>query len=161
MPLDAIKAPKDIDNILVRLPARIKETLRAKAQTSQISQNAFISSAVMGFMLAGEVDRLGSPDNIMALVRAIDASAKDGFPIMGAFNDADWADLHEFRTMLEDTNLISDVRSRRDAQRMDTIVFAMSLTRVGRVVWPTVSLIIAGTISPQAKLPFDAPLAQR
>jgi hypothetical protein len=148
MSTTAVTRPKDVDNVLLRLPASVKARAKSIAHDSHVSQNAFYSAAVLHWTLVhGEIPEIGSPENVRALVTAIDGSHEDGFPIMGAFHKNDWNQLTGFVTMLADSEIICDLRTKPDARSTETIVYTFQLTKVGHMMWPAFSSAILSKLS--------------
>jgi hypothetical protein len=151
-------APKDFDNVLVRLPARVKQLVSETAHNEKVSQNALITSAVLSMMVAKDLRRMGYPENVLALVRAIDASVIDGFPIFGGMKKDDWNSAKSFLTMLADCDLIDGLASRVDQDMPDSVLFAMNLTKVGKLIWPDLSSWIQVTYSRKPSVEEELPL---
>jgi hypothetical protein len=148
MSASATIRPKDIDNVLLRLPASVKARAKAIAHNSHVSQNAFYSAAVLHWTIVhGEIPEIGSPENVRALVTAIDVSHQDGFPIMGAFHKNDWEQLSGLIDMLADSEIITDLRTKSDTRSTETIVYTFQLTKVGQVMWPSFSSAIVQKLS--------------
>ena len=151
-------APRDFDNVLVRLPARIKQLVAETAQMEKVSQNSLIASAVLSIMLARDVRRMGYPDNVLALVRAIDERSGDGFPIFGGMPHADWSSVQPFLTMLVECDIVDGLATRIDSQMPETTLFAMNLTKVGSSIWPEISDWIRNAYSRKPVPPDELPL---
>ena len=86
-----VSKPRDVDSVLLRLPASVKQRAAAIAQSQNVSQNAFFATAVLtSAIMFGPVPELGSPENLRVLIEGIDEALKDDFPVIGAFHRNDW-----------------------------------------------------------------------
>jgi len=150
------KRLKETDNVLVRVPAALRELAAKEASGQNISQNAFITNSLLfGVLVFGERKYVGKPKNVQALVREIDRAHKENDAAVGAFNSQDWAEIEYLARMLESSEVIANLKLRQDTQAKDTTVFTFTLTKNGRLAWPHLrdALIMVSSIG-QEPLPL-------
>jgi hypothetical protein len=109
------------------------------ASADKISKNAFFATAVLEVALTREIAMLGYPANVRHLVASLDIAITENFPAMGAFRKEDWLDIRRIIATLADVGILSDVRAKSDPKDPDLIVFALTLSKLGRSVWPRIS----------------------
>jgi len=132
------KRPKDIENVLVRVPASLRGLVADEATEMGLSQNAFITNFLLfGVLVYGERQYVGDPQNLIFLVNEIERAYQENDAAIGGFSDQDWAEVSYVVRMLEDCDLIANLKLRPDTRAKETTVFSFTLTRNGKASWPT------------------------
>lgn len=137
----AANRPKDVDSVLLRLPAGLREKVATAAKTVNVSQNALITASVLLSTVAwGECPTIGRWENVRVLMTEIDkaAASEDGV-VLGAFSRPDWDDVEPFISAFDTYDLVESLRVRQDAAASDTIVYSFSLSRLGKSVLPLIT----------------------
>jgi hypothetical protein len=136
-------APKDIDNVLLRIPAIVKQQAVEAAASENVSANSLYAAGVLyATLIYGVLPQIGSPQNLLALVAELDQAIAGDGSIMGAFSENDWADIHWIVDMLYQIGWIDQPMTRQDVRAASTIVYALRLTKTGRTMWPQAALMI-------------------
>jgi hypothetical protein len=138
--------PRDVDNVLLRLPASVRQAAVDDAQASRLPQNTIYAAAVLQWTLVrGVLPRVGCPQNLLNLIDEIDSARSEEFPVVGAFQRNDWVDVQPFLDLLADGGVIAEYRHKVDPKAASTIVYAFVLTKTGRQVWPDLSFAFRNT----------------
>lgn len=144
----AVARPKEIDSVLLRIPAELKEQASAIAQGEKVSANAvYMAGILYATVIYGQQLHLGVPENIKRLVAEIDQSSSTNQPLVGAFNAADWSQVHWLPEILNALGWIDKLAIRTDVQATATIVYTFTLTKAGRTLWPPFSRLLGALIA--------------
>jgi len=135
-PLLTAQDPRDVDNVLLRVPAGLRRRVSEKAKDKHLSQNAFITASLLySAVVFGELPQVGMPKNIMTLLAEMDRAVKDKDAVLGAFHEHDWADVRPLIELFASSGIIDGVKARRDTLGAETIAFTFHFTKTGAAAW--------------------------
>ena len=132
------KAPRDLLNLIVRVPASIRDQIAKEAEDKKISQNQLINGYLFTIMFVLRLeDEYGPPDHTLRLFEAIEAGLKhpDGL-VFGALHKNDWEAVRGDLKQFEDALLITPVLTRSDPSADTTVAYTFHITRFGRPQLP-------------------------
>jgi hypothetical protein len=101
-----------------------------------ISQNALLTTAAIFGELVLKRPKDGKPQNLLRLIDGMNTATKgrDGL-VMDACHREDWRDLKSFIDVLQDANVIGDVRTETREFAPDMTLYALTLTPDGMDIW--------------------------
>lgn len=144
----AVARPKEIDSVLLRIPAELKELASAIAQEEKVSANAVYTAGILyATVIYGQQLHLALPENLKKLVAEIDQSTSAGEPLVGAFTTQDWSQVHWLPTALNALGWIDKFAVRSDVQAPSTMVYTFNVTKSGRTLWPPLSRLIRALVN--------------
>ncbi len=125
--------------VLWRSSANFQKRIRESARAAELSQNAYITSAMIlsTIVVFGHRDPEGPPTNLLRLVGEMNASIDKDGNVLGACHRSDWSDVKGLIDILWDAELIEGFKSLDDAAP-ETQVYSFRFTREGRDVWRAV-----------------------
>jgi hypothetical protein len=144
----AVARPKEIDSVLLRIPAELKELASAIALEEKVSANAVYTAGILyATIIYGQQLHIGVPDNLKRLISEIDQSVQVDQPLVGAFNISDWNEVHWLPETLNALGWIEKLAVRTDVQAASTIVYTFSITKAGRTLWPPCARLLRALIA--------------
>ena len=128
------KVPRDLENLIVRVPASIRQQIAKEAEDQKISQNQLINGYLFTVLFVQHaVPQLGDPRHLLRLFTMIESGLNraDGL-VFGAFNKEDWDDVSGHLDQFSSACLITPTTSRSEPSLPSTVAFTFSVTRYGR-----------------------------
>ncbi len=138
MTATAFARPKEMDSVLLRIPAELKEFAATTAQEENISANTLYSAGVLhaSFLYGVLPHVVGHPDNLLALATELDRAASTGDPVFGALHVSDWEQAQWLLSMLNSMGWIRDLKVRPEIRMESAVAYAYIMSKSGRVMWP-------------------------
>ncbi len=137
MTLTPPKQHREIENVLLRVPSKLRGLVSEQASDIGLSQNAFMTNSILfGVLVYGERPYVGDPENLLFLVREIDRAHKELDGAVGGFHSQDWAEIEPLVKTLEQCDVLANLKVRPDTAASNTTVFSFTLTKNGRASWP-------------------------
>jgi hypothetical protein len=125
--------------VLWRSSANFQRRIRESAREAELSQNAYITSAMIlsSIVVFGHREVVGPPANLLRLIANMNASVSKDENVLGACHRSDWSDVRWLIGLLSDAELIEGFKALDDAAP-ETQVYSFRFTREGRDVWRVV-----------------------
>ncbi|HEY5022588.1 MAG TPA: hypothetical protein VII30_08895 [Gemmatimonadaceae bacterium] len=125
--------------VLWRSPANFQRRIRECARAVELSQNAYITSAMLfsTIVVFGHREAQRPPDNLLRLIGEMNASVNKDENILGVCHHSDWGDVKWLIDVLGEAQLIDGFKALGDAAP-ETQVYSFRFTREGRDVWRAV-----------------------
>ncbi len=158
LPTTEVKGPKEVENVLLRIPTTLRDAVADQASKTGVSQNAYITNSLLfGTLIYGQREYMGEPDNLRALSREIDRAIAENDAAMGAFHSKDWDELAYIIDALAQGGLVTNLKVRPDTQATDTTVYTFTLSKSGRGTWPALKKVLemVACQHEQGKLPMS------
>lgn len=128
--------PRDVDNVLVRVPSGLRRRVAAEAKDQKVSQNTVITSSLLyQAVVFGELPRMGLPRNLVMLLDEMDKAAKENDAVLGALNEQDWADVRPVVELFAGSGIIEGLKARRDRVGSETVAFTFHFSKPGADAW--------------------------
>lgn len=135
--------PKEVDNVLLRVPSGLRKRIAEVADEENLSQNTFMTTSLLLAILAHDPPKIGEPQNLMALLAEIDrAAATDSGVAIGAFHVKDWEDVESVLKTLVEAHVVENLVVRKDPQAQNTVAYSFQLSKLGRAQWKLVDLAL-------------------
>jgi hypothetical protein len=141
-----VEDPRDVDSILLRLPAALRKRVMESAKGQKVSQNTYITAWLLSAVAFGEIKRLGIPHNLVSLLAEMDKAAATIDTVLLGFNERDWVDVRPILELFASTGVIEGLKARRDSSGADTVVFTFRFSKVGLDAWRILGPLLRQTV---------------
>ncbi len=141
-----VEDPRDMDSILLRLPAALRKRVMESAKGQKVSQNTYITAWLLSAVAFGEISRLGIPRNLVSLLTEMDKAASTADTALLGFNEKDWIDLRPILELFASSGVIEGLKARRDSSGADTVVFTFRFSKVGLDSWKILGPLLRQTV---------------
>lgn len=141
-----VQDPRDIDSILLRVPAALRKKVMESAKGQHVSQNTYITAWLLTAVAFGEISRLGIPRNLLSLLSEMDKAALVSDTVLLGFNDKDWSDLRPILELFASSGVIEGLKARRDSSGAETVVFTFRFSKVGLDSWKILGPLLRQTV---------------
>ncbi len=130
--------PREIDNVLLRMPAELKKLVAETAKGEDLSQNAFITTSLLFSVIVwGELPRIGKPQNVIKLLNEMDSALQNNDAVLGAFHVEDWDQVESLVESIAASGVICGLKTRRDPASNDTVAYTFTFSKSGEAQWKT------------------------
>jgi hypothetical protein len=131
-----IQDPRDVDNVLLRVPSGLRRRVVAEAKGQKVSQNTVITSSLLyQAVVFGALPRVGMPKNVVMLLAEMDKAIEDDDAVLGALNEKDWGDVRPFVELFAESGIIEGLKARRDRVGSETVAFTFHFSKAGAAAW--------------------------
>ena len=132
------KAPRDLLNLIVRVPASIRQQIAEEAENEKISQNQLINGYLFTVLFVQRFEPEHCyPKHLLRLFEAMESglSRPNGLTF-GAFHRDDWEAISGVVQQFADACLVTPPLTRSDPTMPTTVAYTFSITRYGQVQLP-------------------------
>jgi len=132
---------REIDNVLLRVPAGLRKRVAEKADEENLSQNVMIVACLVlaTIMVCEIIKNLGSPKPAMTLLDEMDKAAVDRDSVLGSFDYLDWNHVEPLVESFRAGDLIYGLKTKTDALSKDTVAFTFNFSKPGAAAWKIIS----------------------
>jgi hypothetical protein len=141
-----VQDPRDVDSILLRVPAALRKRVMESARGQKVSQNTYITAWLLTAVAVGEMTRLGIPRNLLTLLAEMDRAAGASDTVLLGFNVQDWVEMRPILELFASSAIIEGLKARRDSSSAETIVFTFHFSKVGLDAWKILGPLLKQTV---------------
>jgi hypothetical protein len=128
--------PRDVDSILLRVPAGLRRRVVEKAKATGLSQNAFITASMLhSAVVFGELPDVGIPANAVVLFADMSRAVAEKDAVLMTVDERDWSDVRPIVELFAESAFVAGVKARRDTAGGARIAFTFHFTKTGIAAW--------------------------